>query len=574
MTEQIDFLRPNVSHIRHQIKNILESYNHDWDLIAELAQNSVDAIRLRQPKQGQINLEIDAPQKRIVFEDNGCGISPHMLPGLLTPFSSDKYGNQHLIGQKGVGITFVIFCTSYFEIESHHKDGSSRASLEGAWSWIEAQSDSLPQLTFEQIQASTTFGTKITISLPKSVDNNYFRLTFEQLQMILRTRTAIGDTENIWGATPDKKINLIFHDLNGNSFQRELDCSYFLPISNLTRRRHQYISLEEFDHWNTGQKSDIQKRQKLRNKVVYTSGELFRAGRTLRYWACFVPKRRDWDVVSVNSGLIEKENILNLNPVKRMEKYGDAEYLFSGGMYTSTRGMPTGIRSDITPRGSAGYLPNFFIILDDPELSFDIGRKSIPSRQLGMLRNIAADQFRNMLVVVKKYLGGGHEVVEDNWDRSIEFNTIREMANLGSKHSKFIKRPAEQEATVVAIFFEMIGSGRIVGFRPYISGYKNRYDLYAKYNDADVVVEFKYSLSSLLQDFDEEAKLFFEVDIAIVWEITESDHEVVNRRVLDLEPIEVGLTDSGDSNFHYLLSGGYNKPIRVMCLKDIVLSSS
>ena len=47
MTKEIDFLQPGVSQIRHQIREILQSYNHDWDVIAELAQNSVDAISLR-----------------------------------------------------------------------------------------------------------------------------------------------------------------------------------------------------------------------------------------------------------------------------------------------------------------------------------------------------------------------------------------------------------------------------------------------------------------------------------------------------------------------------------------------
>ena len=133
MTRQIDFLQPNVSQIRHQIKNILDSYNHDWDLIAELSQNSVDAITLLDPVKGHMKLEINAQKKRIVVEDNGCGISPDELPKLLAPFSSDKGQNQMLIGNKGVGISFVIFSSAIFQIETHHKDGSARASIKGAW---------------------------------------------------------------------------------------------------------------------------------------------------------------------------------------------------------------------------------------------------------------------------------------------------------------------------------------------------------------------------------------------------------------------------------------------------------
>ena len=41
----IDFLKPDTEQIRHQIRGILDSYSHDWDLLSELAQNCIDAIR-------------------------------------------------------------------------------------------------------------------------------------------------------------------------------------------------------------------------------------------------------------------------------------------------------------------------------------------------------------------------------------------------------------------------------------------------------------------------------------------------------------------------------------------------
>jgi molecular chaperone HtpG len=40
-----NFLQQGVSHIRQSIIDIDDSYNNDWDILAELIQNSVDAIR-------------------------------------------------------------------------------------------------------------------------------------------------------------------------------------------------------------------------------------------------------------------------------------------------------------------------------------------------------------------------------------------------------------------------------------------------------------------------------------------------------------------------------------------------
>ena len=567
MTEQIDFLAPSTAQIRHQIKNILDSYNHDWDLIAELAQNSVDAIRLASPVKGHLKLQIDAPKKRIILEDNGCGIRSSELPGLLAPFSSDKFGDPTLIGHKGVGISFVIFSSAKFEIEAHHAKGSARASIDGAWAWVDAQTNELPKLEFEHIDSSISTGTRVSITLPDSASHDFFEHSIDQLEMILRTKTAIGDTRTIWGEEPKNDVLLAFTDLNGIVHEREIDCSYFLPISRLSASK--YISLRDFQEWNTGDRTDAQKRAKLRDKLVYLDGEKVAGGRNIRYWACFVPKRQAWDKVSVTSKLIGQD-ILSLNPLQRSQAYEGAHYLLSGGMYTSTRSMPTGIRSDMIPRGSAGYLPNFFILVDDPQLSFDIGRKSIPGRQLGMLRNLAADVFRDFINSIKKYVSGEPELDFDEWNRTAMFNEIRDMPDLQSTRTKFIKRPSSQEATIAAIFFEMIGRGDLKNFQPYISGYRNKYDLYSKYKQADVVLEFKYKLSSLFVDFDNERKLADEVDIVVVWEITESDYDVLHSRGFDLERIDEGLSGITNNVFHYNLTLGPTKAIKIICLKHIV----
>ena len=306
------------------------------------------------------------------------------------------------------------------------------------------------------------------------------------------------------------------------------------------------------------------------DKVIYLEGKKEKAGRGIQYWACFVPKRSAWDQVSVNSGLIGRE-ILDLNPLERTQEYGDAEYLFSGGMFTSTRGMPTGIRTDIRPKGSAGYLPNFFIIVDDPQLTFDIGRKSIPGRQLGMLRGVASEVFGDFRNSIQKYVSGEPDPDPgEGWNRTAMFNEIREMPNLDSPITKFQKRPSSQEATIAAMFFEQIGRGNLDDFRPYISGYRNKYDLYSKYNNSDVVLEFKYTLSSLFSDFDNETKLFDEVDIVVVWEIVAKDYEVVKSRGFDLQRVEEGLSERDTAIFHFLLSLGPTTPIQIICLKNLI----
>jgi molecular chaperone HtpG len=124
VAESLPFLNPDREQIRHQIKGVLESYSHDWDILAELCQNAVDAVVRENPTRGHISLMVDAPQRTIEIVDNGTGIDPSQLQRLLRPFGSDKAGLSNQIGQKGVGLTFVLFSSTNFELESHSSSGS------------------------------------------------------------------------------------------------------------------------------------------------------------------------------------------------------------------------------------------------------------------------------------------------------------------------------------------------------------------------------------------------------------------------------------------------------------------
>lgn len=107
---QIDnFLNPGLQQIRQSIRDIDDSYNNNWDILAELCQNSVDAIRKSDIEEGIIKLEIDAHKKSIKIYDNGIGINPLKFADLLKPFSTDKRDDAETIGEKGVGLTFVMF---------------------------------------------------------------------------------------------------------------------------------------------------------------------------------------------------------------------------------------------------------------------------------------------------------------------------------------------------------------------------------------------------------------------------------------------------------------------------------
>ena len=234
--------------------------------------------------------------------------------------------------------------------------------------------------------------------------------------------------------------------------------------------------------------------------------------------------------------------------------------------------MPTGISIEMKPRGSAGYVPNFFIVLDDPSLRFDIGRKSIQGRQQAMLREIAYENFREYINKTRKYMGGTVDLDSASWERDEVFEEVNTLPDLSSEVSRFVKRPNSQEATVAAMFFEQIGRGEFKDLFPLISGYKGRYDLYARWKTRRVVLEFKFDLAGLFRDFTDERKMFDEVNAVVIWEVTETDRILAARRAMTIDQIEPSTFSSKEifPGATKTLGLGDVHPINVIELKPLL----
>lgn len=119
----MDFLSDrSESAIRKEIRGIRDSYHHYWDLLAELLQNSRDAIN-RKRGGGNfgpffIHLTVDSASNTVSALDNGIGIPNKILHEMLAPGGGDKDGNGNEVGEKGVGLTYAVFSGNNFYIES------------------------------------------------------------------------------------------------------------------------------------------------------------------------------------------------------------------------------------------------------------------------------------------------------------------------------------------------------------------------------------------------------------------------------------------------------------------------
>lgn len=561
-----DFLNPGIEQIRQSIRDIDDSYNHDWDILAELCQNAVDAIRKSDVDEGIIKLEINSQRKSIKIFDNGISINPSDMPYLLKPFSTDKRGDEDSIGEKGVGLTFVMFSGNKFIMKSGTEEGVKKGTIKNAFSWKQREDDNLLNLQTEDLDEDFR-GTEVIV---EDIQNtSLFELSFNQLKFILRTKTALGSTKIIWGEDRNISIELQYKDVNGDLHEEELPFQYWLIYENLpTSEKIDYDAFDEYCR--QSDRTDAEKRNKLRDKVIFRKGKFVHKNvRTIEYVACYVPKRGVWNKISVVEKLVTEDQLEN---DVWIENYGYAKFI--NGIFSSVKGMPTGIITDNPSTGWGANWPNMFILFEGPSLKFDIGRKSLRGKQAKILRDYAKRIFNDYINNIFKYVSGEPEP-SIQWDREETFEEIEKILDLNLPGIKLQKNPKDQEASVVALFFECIGNGKISEIKPLCAGYRSKYDLYAKWGSKKLVIEFKSRLKNIIKDFNDARKLFDEINCIVCWDVSDNDKDMLRKRLsIDVEKIEPSvLTEHSQiipHSTHKLLLSGLIKPIYVIDLKKVL----
>jgi len=569
---QISFLTPTLSSIRRSIRGIDDSYNNFWDILAEVVQNSVDAINAKEEKKGKILLEINALEKSVHIIDDGIGMDHDMIPVLLSPFSTSKENDMNSIGEKGVGLKFVIFQSDNFLLKTKKLNApkTSIAKIENAKTWKNSNSEEDLHLKLEYTDELIE-GTDILIS---GIDNDkIFEMNYDTMKFIVRTKTAIGNVLNIFEDQPNIEVTLKMTDLNGEVNEEIIPYKYWLPIENV--KETEKINLKDYQKWVLEEdRSDQEKRNKLKNKIIYETGNIIHNDtRNIRYWLCFVPKRRVWEDLSVQDKLL-REEMLNDEESLREKNL----CMHQAGIFTSVKGMPTGITISHPTTGNAGYWANIFVILEDKQLKFDIGRKSINGFVQAIYQKHLKEKFNKITNLVSKYIAGDPETVRNpSWDRDNIKTEIDALPPLNSGKVNFLKLPNEQEASVAAIFYELVGKGTFENFNPIISGYKSKYDLYAQYKNHFIVMEFKSHLRNIIRDFDDLVKMFNEIDYIVCWDVNDDDKTDLHNNGLTLEMLNQSELFQNNEGYmkattHQLIIASSVKPIYIIDLKMLIRS--
>lgn len=294
------------------------------------------------------------------------------------------------------------------------------------------------------------------------------------------------------------------------------------------------MDIEDWIAYAKAGRTDIEKMKRLYGKIVFKKDTYVYNDRPVKYWACCTSFRKVFNDVSVKNGICTEDQLKNDN---FLEQKGFT--LFQPGLTVSVKGMPTGITIDHPITGEQGKWPQFFMLFEDTQIKFDIGRKSIHGMQARIYKHIARDVFNEFTRDVTKYMGNSDEKERPAWDKNEIFAAINALPSINIDTIRLQKKPIDQEAAVVALFYECIGNRKITGILPLSAGYKKQYDLYAKWENKEVIIEFKAKLLNIIEDWVNERKYFDQLDCVVCWGINAEDYEAFDKAGLTLEELEI-----------------------------------
>jgi hypothetical protein len=226
------------------------------------------------------------------------------------------------------------------------------------------------------------------------------------------------------------------------------------------------------------------------------------------------------------------------------------KYLHLGPrQFLSVNGLPTNIALS-TPRGALAYLNNIHLVMD-VDVTLGFGKRNIPGRTKGIIDALFADLWRMLRRVCPPIVGvkeGKDPTDFETWDKEAEYDAFKDGANTFRDLPLSLKITPQTEQEVAALFFELIGRKILKGYFPFrTGGSRSLYDglffiesagsdkLPKKFKARELkVVEFKYHLSEIISDFDEQIKYLDDIDVVVCWD-DDTDPDTLEYNVHSLE---------------------------------------
>lgn len=566
---QVEQARDEARQVR-EAANVLSSYSHALDFLAEALQNATDAIDERRAGEpdapGQIVITFDVPRRRFSVADTGTGMREQDVTIVLTPNVTTKAGRfarsgRRSRGEKGVGLSFLALGSNYLHIRTC--DGSERhdVTVTGGRDWVLTDGDTETPVGKhiaddpDRYLGSPRY-TVVTVGGidAEEFDRDLFGYEEDELVWALRTQTAIGNTRYLFEkpfsrGRYENEIAVQLSYIGPDRIKRELrpvPYSYATPEELAPCRP--IVEFEDVANLPPDQ-------QVLRLR-----------GAAVRYVKRFrTPSGR---VVAIYAYITDGDEMrVILRNRKRRRGWAPQNWQ---GFLIATRDMPTGVPLGVSVIPTRGYERRMFVLIQEDALLLDLGRKTLHGQTRNMLADVVRRAWRRDLQKVVPRVGAEKE--EGEIDRA-----ALDLAIARSRRRRDLRAPIpylktpDSRAALVAIFHELIAADHhaIPRMRTLDTGiFLNEDSLMfpgEPNGTAPLHVLFAVNAVDLVREIEARGSIARTADLAVVWDLTAG--------ALSERGVAVEVVDSGsDGATHVLLLHGVAglNQLRIIALGNVL----
>lgn len=563
--------------LKREIENILSSYVGWYDPFAELIQNALDAVEARARLEKDagvstyrptISIRIDLDGNALSVSDNGIGLDKEKFEQFLAPNFSFKSGKTR--GHKGVGATYVAYGFNYMRISTRVPGFEASGRITGARNWlydggssgnpkIEPDASAMIDPFFENVDRGVSIAMRFDDNThPKRLD--WIKAdNAEKWAKILAVKTGLGSII----ADPDIAITITVVSAGKETSVQPTGTAYLWLHHTATKiarvRDVESTSKTLFDKYGAGRALP----DKYRNlDFVYDS------------WTASELQ----ELIGSSLDADEKEILTRYSPTVAVEfgytaklwtRFNESLELRSGyrvlnsGIQMAANNMPQGEPILIPLTRNIGRQNQLHFLIHFENYSPDLGRKGFHRELTDFAKSVARAITESHLAKLRHLLKANTGVAPDlvremkinDWKKDMLAHEEAAPLQLTSEH--FFK-PTERvsitssptrEQDVIALFNQLIAGGVIRGIRVMSTNERFTYDSLFKIVfdlDQDIyvydavlnplgvsseiadalhgrvtepqVLEYKFSLDGLIEDFDSQDKNINDVNLCVCWE--------------------------------------------------------
>jgi hypothetical protein len=554
--------------------NVLSSYSHALDFLAEALQNATDAIDERLARKptapARIAITFDASQRTFTVVDTGIGMSEDDARIVLTPNVTTKAGRLARVnarrsrGEKGVGLSFLALASNYLHIRTCDGKARQDVTVRGGREWVLSEGDAEKPVGEhfrddpDRFMGSSRY-TAVTVGGldPEEFDRDLFGYEKEELVWAIRTRTAVGNTRYLFERPFSARrhaneidVSLTFIGSDGTKTPKEpIPYAYATPEELAPRR-----TVHDFD--------DI---------ADLNTDEMVRRlrGAAVRYVRRFrTPSDR---TVSIYAYITDGDEMRAL--LKRRRSRGKWVPDEWQGFFIATREMPTGVELGVNVIQPRTYERRIFVLIQEDGLVLDLGRKSLHGKTRTMLVDVVRRAWRRDLQKVVPRVGAEKETSDvDRAALKAAIARSLRRTNLDAP-IPYLKTP-DSRAGVIAVFHELVADGgsTLPRLRTLQTGTFGPDDSLIYPGDPDGIpplhVLFGVRAADIVGEIETGDPLARTADLAVVWDLGTSG---LSGRGIEVEEA----SDGSDGATHELQLRGIAglSSLRVIALRHLLRSA-